>query len=76
MNEVRDEIITYIDKVDFLETNSYVITKGKLTVEINVRKSDLLKFDKYINRVASTYGIENYQIKKVSESILEDTEEL
>ena len=39
-------------------------------------KSDILKLDRFIHKVVSDYNISNYEYKKVSESKLEDTEEL
>jgi len=76
IDKVREYVISFIDKVDYLETESYEVNKGKLTLEVIVRKSDILKLDRFIHKVVSDYNINNYEFKKVSESKLEDNEEL
>lgn len=76
IDKVREYVITFIDKVDYLETESYEVNKGKLTLEVIVRKSDILKLDRFIHKVVSDYNINNYEFKKISESKLEDNEEL
>ena len=76
IDKVRELVISYIDKVDYLETESYEVNKGKLIVEIVVRKSDILKLDRFIHKVVTDNKINNYEFKKVSESKLEDSEEL
>lgn len=76
IDEARKNIIEFIDKTDYLETDSYEINKGKLRFDITVRKSDLLKLDRFINKVVADYNINNYEFKKLSESKLEDSEEL
>ena len=76
LDAAREYIISFVDKVDYLETDSYEINKDKVRIDINVRKSDLLKLDKFINKVVFEYNINNYEVKKVSESKLEDNEEL
>jgi len=73
---VRESIVSYINKSDYLETDSYVMDKGKLKFDIIVRKSDLLKLDKFINKVVTENNIGNYEFKKISESKLVDNEEL
>lgn len=76
MDNARENIISYIDKTDYLETDSYEIDKGKLRIDVIVKKSDLLKFDKFINKIVNDYNINNYKVSKISESKLEDGEEL
>lgn len=74
--EVREFIINYIDKVDYIELESYQIDKGILNFELNVRKSDVLKLDKFINKIVSDYKIDKYEYKKTSTSKLEENEEM
>ena len=76
IDKVREYVVSFIDKVDYLETESYEVNKGKLSLELVVRKSDILKLDRFIHKVVSDYNISNYEYKKVSESKLEDNEEL
>lgn len=76
LDKVREYIISFIDKTDYLETDSYEINKGKLRIDVFVRKSDVLKLDKFINKLVMDYDISNYEVKKISESKLEDSEEL
>jgi len=76
IDNVREYVITFIDKVDYLETESYEVNKGKFSLELIVRKSDILKLDRFIHKVVSDYNISNYEYKKISESKLEDNEEL
>jgi len=73
---VRENVVSYVNKVDYLENDSYVVDKGKLSIEIVVRKSDILKLDKFIHKVVSDYNVNNYEMKKISESKIEDNEEL
>lgn len=72
----RKDVINYIDKMDYLEANSYSVDGGKLRLDIVVKKSDLIKFDKFVNNVVSEYNIKSYECNKISESKLEDTEEM
>ena len=76
VDKVREYVVNFIDKVDYLETDSYEVDNGKLRVDVIVRKSDLLKLDKFIHKVVADYNINNYEFKKISESKLEDNEEL
>lgn len=76
IDKVREYVISFIDKVEYLETESYEVNKGKLTLEVMVRKSDILKLDRFIHKVVSDYSVNNYEFKKISESKLEDNEEL
>ena len=76
IDKVREFVVNFINKVDYLETDSYEVDKGKLRVDVMVRKSDLLKLDKFIHKVVADYNISNYEFKKISESKLEDNEEL
>lgn len=76
IDKVREYVISFIDKVEYLETESYEVNKGKLTLEVIVRKSDILKLDRFIHKVVSDFNINNYEFKKISESKLEDNEEL
>lgn len=74
--EVREFIINYIDKVDYIELESYQIDKGILNFELNVRKSDTIKLDKFINKIVSDYKIDKYEYKKTSTSKIEENEEM
>lgn len=76
IDKVRESVISFVDKVDYLETESYEVSKGKFSLEIIVRKSDILKLDRFIHKIVSDYNISNYEFKKISESKLEDNEEL
>lgn len=75
IDKAREYSISYINKVDYIDTISYEVDKEKMTLKVVVRKSDVLKLDKFINKVVKDYNINNYEIKKVSESKL-DNEEL
>ena len=76
IDKVREFVVTFIDKSDYLDTESYVVEKGKIVLQIIVKKSDIIKMDKFIHKVVTDFSITNYEIKKVSESKLEDNEEL
>ena len=76
VDKVREHVVNFIDKVDYLETDSYEVDNGKLKLEVIVRKSDILKLDKFIHKVVSDYNISNYEFKKISETKLEDSDEL
>lgn len=76
IDNVREYVINFIDKTDYLETESYEVDKGKLRLDIVVKKSDILKFNKFIHEVVDDYNISNYEFKKISESKLEDNDEL
>ena len=76
VDKVREHVVNFIDKVDYLETDSYEVDNGKLKLEVIVRKSDILKLDKFIHKVVSDYNISNYEFKKISETKLEDNDEL
>ena len=76
IDNVREYVINFIDKTDYLEIESYEVDKGKLRLDIVVKKSDILKFNKFIHKVVADYNISNYEFKKISESKLEDNDEL
>ena len=76
VDKVREYVVNFIDKVDYLETDSYEVNNGKLKLDVIVRKSDILKLDKFIHKVVSDYNISNYEFKKISETKLEDSDEL
>ena len=76
VDKVREYVVNFIDKVDYLETDSYEVDNGKLKLDVIVRKSDILKLDKFIHKVVSDYNISNYEFKKISETKLEDSDEL
>lgn len=76
VDKVREYVVNFIDKIDYIDTESYEVDNGKLKIEVVVRKSDLLKLDKFIHKVVADYGINNYEFKKISESKLEDSDEL
>ena len=73
---VKEAVIGYINKCDYLETDSYEVSKDRFQFDVIVRKSDLLKLDKFINKIVGEYDIVNYGFKKISESKLESNEEL
>lgn len=73
---LKEYVIGFINKCDYLETDSYEVSKGKFQLDVITRKSDLLKLDKFINKVVSEYNISNYEFKKISESKLENSEEM
>lgn len=73
---VREMVTTFIDKVDYIDINSYKVDKGRITLDVVIRKSNDLKFDKFVNKVVTDFNITNYSVTKISESKLEDTEEL
>ena len=75
IDKLREFVVGFIDKVDYLETISYNVEKSKLTLEVVVRKADLLKLDKFINKVVADFSISSYEFKKISESKLEDNDE-
>lgn len=75
IDKIREFVVGFIDKVDYIETDSYNVKKGKLTLELVIRKSDLLKLDKFINKVVADYNINSYEFKKISEVKLEDNDE-
>jgi len=76
VDKVREYVVNFIDKCDFIETESYEVNKGKLRIDVIVRKSDLLKLDKFIHKVVADFIINNYEFKKVAESKIEDNDEL
>jgi len=76
VDKVREYVVNFIDKCDFIETESYEVNKGKLRIDVIVRKSDLLKLDKFIHKVVADFRINNYEFKKVAESKIEDNDEL
>lgn len=76
IDKVREYVINFIDKADYIDTDSYEVDKGIMTLEVIIRKSDILKLDRFINRVVSDYKINNYEFKKVAESKLEDSEDM
>lgn len=76
VDKVREFVINFIDKSDYIDTISYAVEQGKMSLELVVRKNDVLKLDKFINKVVSDFSITNYEIKKISESKLEDNDEL
>lgn len=75
IDKVREFVIEFIDKVDHIETDSYKVEKGKITLDVIVRKSDILKLDKFIHKVVSDFEISSYEFKKISEVKLEDNDE-
>lgn len=77
VDKVREFVINFIDKCDYIDTESYEVDKGKLRIDVVVRKSDLLKLDRFIHKVVADFKINNYEFKKVAESKLEeDSDEL
>ncbi len=76
VDKVREYVVNFIDKSDFIDTESYEVNKGKLRIDVVVRKSDLLKLDKFIHKVVADFRINNYEFKKIAESKIEDNDEL
>ena len=76
IDELRESVVTFIDKADFIETDSYEVNGGKMKLEVVIRKSDILKLDKFIHKMVSDYNIKNYEFKKIAESKIEDPEEM
>ena len=76
VDKVREFVVNFIDKCDYIDTESYEVDKGKLRIDVVVRKSDLLKLDRFIHKVVGDFKINNYEFKKVAESKLEDNDEL
>ena len=76
IDKVREYAIGFINKVDYIDVDSYEVNKGKMILNVMVRKSDIIKLDKFINKIVKDFEINSYEIKKISESKLEDTEEL
>ena len=69
-------ITDFVDKIDYLDIDNYNVDKNHIAIDILVKKFDVLKFDRFVNKVISEYGISNYTVKKISESRLEDNDEL
>ena len=76
IDKVREFVVNFIDKCDYIDTESYEVNKGKLRIDVVVRKSDLLKLDKFIHKVVADFKINNYEFKKIAESKIEDNDEL
>ena len=76
IDAIREEVIKYIDKTDYLEMDSYKIEREKFILEVSFKKSNLLKLDRFVNKVVTDYNISDYELKKISESKLEDSEEV
>ena len=75
-NDVLGYMTTFVDKVDYLDVENYSVNDNLLNINVLVRKSDVLKFDKFINKVVTEHKINNYTVKKISESRLDDSDEL
>jgi len=76
IDKVRESVISFISKVDYIDIESYEVDKEKMSLNVVVRKSDVIKLDKFVNKIVTDYNIRSYEIKKISESKLEDNEEL
>ena len=76
IDKVREFVVNFIDKCDYIDTESYEVDNGKLRIDMVVRKSDLLKLDKFIHKVVADFKINNYEFKKIAESKIEDNDEL
>jgi len=75
IDNIRQFVVEFIDKVDYIDTDSYNVDGGKITLEVIVRKSDLLRLDRFIHKVVGDYNINSYEFKKISEFKLEDNDE-
>lgn len=76
IDNARQYAINFINKVDYIDIESYEVDKGKMCLTLVVKKSDIIRLDRLINKIVSEFNINNYEIKKISESKLEDNEEL
>ena len=76
IDKIRESVISFIDKVDYIETDSYEVNDGKMELKIAIRKSDIIKLDRFINKMVSDHKIKNYEFKKIAESKVEDNEEM
>jgi len=76
IDDVRENVISFINKSDYIDVDSYEVDKGKMTMNVVLKKADMIRFDRFINKIVTDYNISNYEIKKISESKLEDTEEM
>lgn len=76
IDKVREYVISFIDKVDYIDMESYEVDKDKISLKVVIRKSDVIKLDRFVNKVVTDFNIRSYELKKISESKLEDTEEL
>ena len=55
VDKVREFVVNFIDKCDYIDTESYEVDKGKLRIDVVVRKSDLLKLDRFIHKVVGDF---------------------
>ena len=76
IDNARQYAINFINKVDYIDIESYEVDKGKMCLTLVVKKSDIIRLDRLVNKIVSEFNINNYEIKKISESKLEDNEEL
>lgn len=76
VDNILQYVINFIDKSDFIDIDSYQVDNGKMILKISIRKSDILKLDKFINKVVSSYRINNYEFMKIGEFKIEDSEEM
>lgn len=76
IDNARQYAINFINKVDYIDIESYEVDKGKMCLTLVVKKSDIIRLDRLINKIVSEFNINNYEIKTISESKLEDNEEL
>ena len=76
IDKVRENVFSFVNKADYIDVDSYEVDKGRITLNVMVRKSDIIKLDRFINKVVTDFKINSYEIKKISESKLEDNEEL
>lgn len=76
IDKAREYITEYIANNDFIEIESYQVNKEKLNLEINIKKSDIIKLDRFINKVVSDYKIDKYEYKKISITKIDNNEEI
>ena len=76
IDNARQYAINFINKVDYIDIESNEVDKGKMCLTLVVKKSDIIRLDRLINKIVSEFNINNYEIKTISESKLEDNEEL
>ena len=76
IDNARQYAINFINKVDYIDIESYEVDKGKMCLTLVVKKSDIIRLDRLVNKIVSEFNINNYEIKTISESKLEDNEEL
>ena len=76
IDEIREKVIDFIGKSDYISLDGYEINKERFSLNVSIKKSDMIRFDKFIKKIVVDYNIGSYQINKVSECKIGDTEEM